>query len=78
MTTEILNRITQTVEGYPIRNLKWNQLDNILVGQVKCPLIGREDFNEGFITAQWRKNGSATNKFKGREDLKLLIDYTNL
>ena len=73
MITELLPTITHTIEGYPVRNLKWNQLDNIIVGQVKDPILGRETFNEGYIVCQWRKNGFATNKFKGREDLKLNI-----
>ena len=78
MEVELINTITQTVEGYPVKNLKWNQLDNILVGQVKCPITGRENLHDGYVVCQWRKNGSATNKYKGREDLKLLIDYTVL
>ena len=72
---EFIDDIKETTEGYPVKNLKWNQLDNIIVGQVKCPILGRETFNEGYVVAQWRKNGSATNRFKGRDDLKLIINY---
>lgn len=71
--TEFIENIKETVEGYPVKNLKWNQMDNIIVGQVKCPVLGRETFNEGFIVCQWRLNGWATNKFKGRKDLKLKL-----
>jgi len=78
MIEQLINTITQTVEGYPVRNLKWNKLDNIIVGQVKCPILGDEKRLDGFIVCQWRSNGTATNKFKGREDLKLLINYEAL
>jgi hypothetical protein len=72
---EFIKDIKETVEGYPVKNLKWNALDNILVGMVKCPLFGRDNLHEGYIVVQWRKNGSATNRFKGREDLKLKLNY---
>jgi hypothetical protein len=75
MEIEIINTIKETIEGYPVKNLKWNQLDNILVGMVQCPLFGRDNLHDGYIVCQWRKNGSATNRFKGREDLKLKITY---
>lgn len=78
MIEELLPHIKQTVEGYEVRNLKWNQRDNIIVGQVKDPILGNEKRLEGYIVAQWRANGFATNLFKGREDLKLLINYDAL
>ena len=67
--------ITKTVSGYPVKALKWNQLDNIIVGLVKCPLLGDEKRLDGYIVCQWRRNGTPTNRFKGREDLKLDINY---
>ena len=72
---EYINNITETVEGYEVKNLKWNALDNIIVGMVKCPMFGRAELHDGFVVCQWRKNGYATNRFKGREDLKLKITY---
>ena len=72
---EYINNITETVEGYEVKNLKWNTVDNIIVGMVKCPIMGRAELHDGFIIVQWRKNGCATNRFKGREDLKLNISY---
>ena len=66
--------ITQTIAGYDIKNLKWNTLDNIYVGLVKCPILGTDKLHEGYIVCQWRKNGFPTNRFKGREDLRLKID----
>jgi len=78
MIEELIPTITQTVTGYQVRNLKWNKLDNIIVGQVKDPVLGDDRRLEGYIVCQWRANGSATNLFKGREDLKLQIDYNTL
>lgn len=72
---EILHTITQTTEGYLVKNLKFNLLDNIIVGLVKCPIVGREEIHEGYIACQWRKNGTATNRFKGRNDLKLKFEW---
>jgi len=72
---EFIKDIKETTKGYPVKNLKWNQLDNIIVGMVKCPIFGNDKLHEGYIVCQWRKNGSATNRFKGREDLKLKLNY---
>jgi len=77
MMTEIIKNITETIEGYPVRNLKWNQLDNIIVGQVKDPTIGNPKILDGYITCQWRRNGKPTNKFKGCEELTLKMNYGN-
>lgn len=74
-TEKQLKDITTTIEGYPVRNLKWNQIDNIIVGQVKDPIIGKPSFLDGYITVQWRKNGKPTNTYKGREDLQIKINY---
>jgi hypothetical protein len=52
MEAEFVKTITQTVEGYPVKNLKWNTLDNIFVGQVKCPVTGRDTFNDGYVVCQ--------------------------
>lgn len=75
MNTEQLTAITHTIEGYPVRNLKWNPLDNILVGQAKDPVTGRETHLEGYVIVQWRLNGKTTNKLKGRADLALNLKH---
>jgi len=72
--TEIIPTITQTIEGYPVKNLKWNPIDNIIVGQVLCPIIGRNNLHDGYVTLTWRKNGTCI-KEKNRPDLKLEIKY---
>ena len=73
MNTEQLAAITHTIEGYPVKSLKWNPLDNILVGQVKDPVTGIPTHHDGYVVCQWRNNGKTTNKFKGRADLALNI-----
>lgn len=69
-----LDKITETVEGYPVKDLRWLQRDNIIVGLVKCPCLGKANINDGYIGGQWRKNGKATNRIKGMDDLNLKID----
>lgn len=68
---EIVKTITQTVEGYPIKNIKWNERDNLIVGQVKCPIIGNPKLHDGYVTVQWNKRGKPINFNKGREDFIL-------
>lgn len=77
MEQEDLNKITETIEGYPVKALRWLKRDNIIVGLVKCPFVGKANINEGFISCAWRKNGFTTNKMKGREDLNLQINLVN-
>jgi hypothetical protein len=76
MEQSLLDTITETVEGYPIKDLVWKPTDNIIRGLVKCPVTGRESFNNGFVVATWRKNGSLTPKYGGadRSDLYLKIN----
>jgi hypothetical protein len=76
MKQEYLNTITETATGIPVKNLRWLEIDNIIVGQVKCPVLGKETLHEGYISGQWTRKGIPTNKIKGREDLKLNIDLT--
>jgi hypothetical protein len=73
MTTDELKQITQTIEGYPVKNLRWLPLDNIIVGLVKCPYLGKPSFNEGYVSGMWKRNGSPTNKIKGFDHLYLDI-----
>ena len=68
-----LKQITETVEGYPVKNLKWNVLDNIIVGQVKDELYGRKDLHNGFISCQWNRFGKPLKLNKGRKELILKI-----
>ena len=74
MDKELLNSITQTTTGYPVRGLRWKAVDCIIVGKVKCPVLGKEDFNDGYISGTWKKNGAPTNIIRGLEDLRLEIN----
>ena len=73
---ENLKKITHTVEGYEVKELVWKPVDNIVRGLVKCPVVGRESFNNGFVAMTWKKNGSITQKYGGtsRTDLYLKIN----
>jgi hypothetical protein len=77
MKQEDLDKIIETVEGYPVKALRWLKRDNIIVGLVKCPFVGKANINEGFISCAWRKNGFTTNKMKGREDLNIQINLVD-
>ena len=71
MTTDQLKLITQTIENYPVKDLKYNLRDNIIVGLVQDPVLGKESLRDGFICVQWKTNGLPTNKFKGVKELTL-------
>ena len=74
---ELIKTITETVGGYPVKNLKWNKLENIILGQVKDLEFGNPNLHDGYVSCKWRKNGSCL-KEKNRPDMKLLINYDNL
>lgn len=76
MKQEYLNTITETATGIPVKSLRWLKVDNIIVGQVKDPVWGKETLHEGYVSGMWTTKGIPTNKIKGREDLKLNIDLT--
>lgn len=71
---ETLKHIQETIEGYPVKNLKWNEMDNIIVGMVKEP-YGNIKVHDGYVCVQWKRNGYPTNRNKGRKDLILKMDY---
>ncbi len=68
---EILKNITQTKGGYPVKDLRLIKLDNILVGMVQCPVLGKETLREGYVCVQWTTKGKPLRINKGREDLIL-------
>lgn len=71
-----LNNIKETVAGFPVKGLRWNPVETIFAGLVKCPVWGRPELHDGYIAVTWRKNGSLTNKFGGssRKDLYLNLE----
>ena len=74
MKQEYLNTITQTASGIAVKDLRWLPLDNIIVGLVKDPITGRANLRDGYVSGQWKRNGSPTNTIKGRDELKLEIN----
>jgi len=68
MNQEYLNTITQTATGLPVKDLRWLPIDNIITGLVECPMLNKT------ISGQWRRNGTPTNRIKGRVELKLEIN----
>jgi hypothetical protein len=68
---DILNTINKTKNGYEVKDLRFLPVDNIIVGLVKCPILGRANLREGFICVQWTTKGKPLRINKGREDLIL-------
>jgi hypothetical protein len=75
MEKEQLIQITETVDGYAVKDLTWLPLDNVIRGLVKCPVVGKETLHGGYVVATWRKNGSLMPRYGGntRTDLYLKI-----
>jgi hypothetical protein len=73
MEQELLNKVTQTIDGHEVRNLRWIALDNIIVGQVKDPVFGKPSLHDGFCSCQWNRHGFPLKSNKGRNELKLNI-----
>lgn len=73
--TEFIKDITQTTEGYPVQSLKWNSVDNIIVGLVKDPIFGNPNLRDGFICVQWNKYGKPIKVNKGRTELIIKLNY---
>ena len=72
---ERIKNITETVEGYEVKELVWLERDGVIRGRVKDPVTGRDDLHNGFVVATWRKNGSLMPRYGGnaRTDLYLKI-----
>ena len=65
--------ITNTTEGYEVKNLIWKPIDSIITGLVKCPIMGRIDRHEGFVSFQWRTNGKPF-KMQDRSRIDLTLN----
>lgn len=71
---ENLNKITHTIGGYPIKDIRYKKMDNLIVGLVQDPVCGRPELHNGFITVVWRKNGTVEPRYgKNRTDLEIDI-----
>ena len=65
--------IKTTIEGLEVKDLVWKPIDNIIVGMVKDPLLGKPELREGYVSCQWNKHGFPLNKNKGRDELILEV-----
>ena len=72
---DFIKDITKTIEGFEVKNLKWNQLDNIIVGLVKDPMYGKDTIRDGFVCVQWSKYGKPIKLNKGRTELIIQLNY---
>lgn len=68
-----IHLIAETIEGYKVKSLRWDAIANIIVGQVKCPIWGRETLYDGYVSCNWKKNGKPTLKFGGNKRLDLTL-----
>ena len=74
---DLIKNVTETVEGYPIKGLRWKPIDNVIVGLVRDPILSNPNINNGYRSCTWYKTGKVTTKYggKGREDLNLKMNY---
>ncbi len=72
MEEKELKKIKTTIQGYPVKDLRWLPTDNIIVGLVKDPIWGKPTLHDGYVTCKWRKNGACL-KEKERTDLTLKL-----
>ncbi len=74
---ENLDKITHTKGGYPIKDIRYKKMDNLIVGLVQDPICGRETFNNGYVSIVWRRNGKVEPRYgKDRTDLEIDITLT--
>jgi len=67
-----LNEITQTLGGYPIKNLRYKERDNLYVGLVEDPICGKPELHNGYVVVVWRRNGKVDPRYgSGRTDLEI-------
>jgi hypothetical protein len=71
-----LKHITETIEGYEVKDLRYKPVDNIIRGFVKCPIWGKKTLHNGFVVCVWRTNGTLLPKYGGdtRKDLYIKIN----
>lgn len=69
-----LGNITETHGKYPIKNLRFLSLDNIIVGQVLCPIFGKPTLFEGYVSIQWNNKGVPIKKYKGMPEYSITVN----
>lgn len=69
---ENLDKITETLGGYPIIDFRYNKRDNLFIGRVQDPICGRPELHDGHVVVVWRTNGKVEPRYgKGRTDLEI-------
>lgn len=68
-----LKIITVTTGNFEVKDLKYNQRDNIIVGLVKDTEYGNPLLRDGWICVQWTRQGKPLKLNKGRIELNLSI-----
>lgn len=71
---ETLKTITETIEGWKVKELRFLPLDNIIVGLVEDKQFGSPRLYDGFVSCQWTKQGKPLKFNKGRKELILKMD----
>lgn len=75
---ENLDKITETLGGYPIKDLRYNKRDNHFVGRVQDPICGRPTLHDGYIAICWNIRGKVFERYGGKTRNDLEIDVTQL
>jgi hypothetical protein len=65
--------ITQTIKGYPVKDLRWSERDNLYIGLVKDDEYGRPELFDGYIVVVWNKHGKPQKLNKGRTELIIAL-----
>jgi hypothetical protein len=67
-----IDKITQTLGGYPIKDLRYKERDNLFVGLVEDPICGKPNLHNGYVVVVWRRNGKVEPRYgSGRTDLEI-------
>lgn len=67
MEKDILDKIVETVEGYPVKELSWLERDNVIRGRVKCPVQGNPNLHDGYVVCVWRRSGTVIPRYGGKD-----------
>ena len=68
-----LKNITETIQGWKVKHLRYLPLDNIIVGLVEDKQYGNPRLYDGFVACQWTLKGKPLKINKGRTELILKL-----
>lgn len=71
---ENLDKITETKSGYPIKDLRFKKMDNLIVGLVQDPVCGKSNLHDGYISCVWNNRGKVIDRYGGKKRTDLEID----